>query len=84
MNRETPINRSWMARHGLCELCGQLDGHLAACPAYKAQEGVVQRYMAIGLAVMSGAKHIATAVTNSTAKRIALALNLYVAGQKGK
>ena len=42
------------------------------------------RYVAIGLAIMSGAQRIATAVTNSTAQRIALALNLYVADRKGK
>ena len=42
------------------------------------------RYVAIGQVIMSGAQHIATAVTASTAKRIALALNLYIAGRKGK
>jgi hypothetical protein len=53
-------------------------------PANRPPETPPARYVAIGQAIMSGAQHIATAVTNSTAKRIALALNLYVANRKGK
>jgi hypothetical protein len=42
------------------------------------------RYVAIRLAVMSAGQHIATAVTHSMAKRIAKALNLYIADRKGE
>jgi len=53
-------------------------------PANRPPESPPLRYVAIGRAIMSGTQHIASAITNSTAKRIALALNLYIANRKGK
>ena len=41
------------------------------------------QFVAVGLAIMQGARHVATAVSSTMAKRIALALNLHQPYERG-
>jgi len=68
-----------------CRVCDGIWGPSHVCrekPIRPRPDSVVQ-YVAIGRAVMKGQEHIATACSNTMARRIANALRKYVPNQKG-